>query len=107
MVGLAPLIPKLDTRQLCVVNFTPNVRLTPRGKAAGTNWVGIWVGSRDCLDLSAGKKLPAAGKTRGIVRSLVHTSSSSGSIRSTSSSSNSISNVVAAGVMQLSGTAEM
>ena len=36
------------------------------------------MGSRACLDLSAGKELPAAGKTCGIVRSLAHTSSSSG-----------------------------
>jgi len=94
VVGIAPFIPKLDTRQQCVVNFTRHVRFTTRGKAAGTNWVGHWVGSRDCLEISAGKKLPAAGNTRGLVRSLVHTNSSSGSSSSTNNGSSS-SNVVA------------
>jgi len=36
--------------------------LYPEGKAVRKNWVGVWVGSRVCLDLSAGKELPAAGK---------------------------------------------
>ena len=36
------------------------------------------MGFRACLALSAGRELQATGKTRGIVRSLAHTSSSSG-----------------------------
>jgi hypothetical protein len=51
-----PRILHLGTRWRWVVSFTPG-RFTPRERAAGTHWIGSWVGPRTGLDTVMKRKI--------------------------------------------------